>query len=928
MKISTLHRLFSALLVAAMLLGVPTSMLALSVPASAAEELITISQSVPAIRADVGESIDLSRYRLQIASNNYMEPNQITWSSSDVSLKDNKLTAPAKGVYHLVATNGSIKRDVYLVVKNPQETEYVLYENDFSDANALQEFRKVQQTSGAVYSVKDGKLIMDASDSTNSYIRLMLPAFLDQFGDYHFEATGTITKAQNDKRYLALMFRIQRKDYPYYQMCVRQNAALSNGTEFAERTEGNAWNVTHTTPYTEKLSASKEYTFAVDVEGNAIATSINGARLIYTATATKYLKGAPGLQVNGCSASFTSVKVTLVDPVEPTATKLVNVRNPQSNLKQTPSIVTYVETAENLRDILTNSPATAVMRVNSSLDVTDAKGTKIATVEEAMTQLNKQVIPAFYVEDDVTVKKLCEYLKTNDIVDVFVMANDTALVRLARDTYTPVRGIVDYSVKSDVKNMTAAELRAMTNNAGARIAVLPASMATAANVEALQRLFVTVWIQSEKNDTVELVSHITSGANGIITQNRTELERCFTAYFSENTLTRVVNVIGHRGQPSTGQENSIASSIDAYKAGATMVENDIYLSKDGVIVIMHNSTIDAVTNGVGAVESMTVAQLQQYVIDGNADKPTQPIPTLEDYFKEFKGKDLQLVVEIKTGKEAVMAPLAALIAQYDIEDQVNIIAFEAAQAQRLKEIYPELSIGYLTSSITLSEEEPLLTLEQILNTVQKYDSTFNPSYAGGALGPNVMTAAAYRGVTIWPWTINDRDDFDTYFMYGTNGITTNYSYYVSDYLKNVTTSEKSYSVEVGVETSLPVITTTYDRETKEATTGSMIVISGNPDHISYKKGQLTVTEAGEYTVIFRHASRLGNGKNYYMCSQPVTITAGAEVIVPDADQEEPSVDPIELTPAEKNISPIVIVAIAGAVVLLGGGITVLAIKKW
>ena len=927
MKVSTLHRLFSALLVAVMLIGVPASMLALSVPASAAEEVITIPQSAPAIRADAGESIDLSHYRLQISSASYMEPNQITWTSAEVSVKDHKITAPAKGVYHLVASNGSIKRDVYLVVKNPQETEYVLYENDFSDESSIADWKKLQQSSGASYSVKNGKLVLDASNSTSSYVRLMLPAFLNEFGDYHFEAVGTITKVQNDARWLSLMFRIQKQDYPYYQMCVRQNATASNGTEFAERNEKNAWNVTHTSAYASKLSPTEDYTFAVDAEGKAVATSINGERLLYTSTATKYSKGALGLQVNGCSASFTSVKVTLVAPVEATPTKMVQVREPESNLNQTPSMISYVD---DLKTIMTDSPATAILRVNSALEVIDAKGSKIATVEEAMTQLNNQVIPAFYVCDEATVKALCDYLQKKDIVDAFVMAEDTSLVRLARDTYTPIRGIVDYSRKTDVQNMTASEIRALTNTAGARIAVLPASMATAANVEAIQRLFITVWVQSVQHDTVELVSHITSGANGIITQNRAELERCFTAYFSENTMTRVVNVIGHRGQPSTGQENSIASSVEAYEAGATMVENDIYLSTDGVIVIMHDATIDRTTNGVGGVENMTVAKLQQYVIDGNADQPTQPIPTLEDYFKEFKGKDIQFVIEIKTKKKELMEPLAALIAQYEIEDQVNIITFEAAQAQRLKAAYPALSVGYLTSSITLSEEEPLLTLEQILDTVQKYDTTFNPSYASGALGPNVMKAAAHRGVTFWPWTVNKQADFDTYFMYGVNGITTNYSHWVSDYLKNVTTAEKSYSVEVGVETSLPVMTTTYDRETKEVTTGSMIVISGNPEHISYKKGQLTVTEAGEYTVIFRHATRLNSGKNYYMCSQPVTITAGAEVIItPEVEPEEPSVDPNELTPTEKkSFSPIVIVAIAGAIVLLGGGITVLAIKKW
>lgn len=866
-------------------------------PASAATEnsLVTISQTSPAIPADVGETVDLSGYRLQIAPTTVLEPNQLTWSSTEVSINNNKLTAPAKGVYALSVTNGSIKRTVYLVVKEPQETEYVLYETDFSDAAVLDEWKKLQQTAGAKYSVENGMLTMDASDSTNSYIRLMLPAFLNDFGDYRFEAEGTVTKAQNDKRYLALMFRIQKNDYPYYQMCVRQNATYSNGTEFAERTEKNAWNVTHTKSFTEKLSASKNYTFAVDVSGKNIATSINGERLIWTPTATKYSKGAPGLQVNGCCAKFTSVKVTLMtSEVEATPSKLASVRTPKSNLKQTPSIVSYVE---ELKTIMTDSPATAILRINSALDVLDGKGNKIGTVAEAIKTLNNQVIPAFYVKDEASVKAICDYLKKQDMIDAFVMAQDEALVRLARDTYTPIRGIVDWCGRSDTAQLTMAELRAKTNASGARVAVIPSSMATAANVEALQRLFITVWVQSEKDDTVELVSHITSGANGIITQNRAELERCFTAYFAENTITRVINVIGHRGQPSTGQENSIASSVEAYEAGATMIENDIYISTDGVIVVMHDSTIDRTTNGVGGVEAMTAANLQKYVIDGNTEKPTQPIPTLEDYLKEFKGKDVQLIIEIKSAKEALLKPTLELLQKYDMVGQANIITFKGDQIQRLKKMYPDLSVGYLTSEVSFSEDEPLSTVERILELTQTYETTFNPSYAGGALGPNVMNTAWHRGVTFWPYTINKIEDFDQYFMYGANGITTNYSYWVKNYLKNVTTEQDHYSLTIGEEMELPVLRTTYSRTQEAVKTGSMIVISGNPEGISYQKGQLKATETGEYTVIFRHGSTLKSGGAYYMYSQPVTISVEAEETVP-AETTPVQTTPTETTPTE------------------------------
>jgi len=796
----------------------------------------------------------------------------------------------------------------------------------------LNEWTKIHQDPGASYGIADGKLTMNASDSTGSYIRLMLPAFLNQFGDYHFEATGTITKAQNEKRYLALMFRIQRNNYPYYQMCVRQNATLSNGTEFAERTEKDAWSVTHTAPYTEKLAAAKDYTFAVDVCGNAIATSINGERLLYTETATKYTKGAPGLQVNGCSAAFTSVKVTLTEPIEPSLSKLASVRDPASNLNQTPSIITAVRSADDLNNILIDSPATAILTVNSALEVLDGKGNRIATVAEALKALKKQVMPAFRVADEATVKALCTYLKDNDQMDAFVISDNPNLIRLARDSYQMVRGIVDLSGKTE--EQTASEIRDLANSVGARIAVISAEKATQAYVEAIQRLFTTVWVQSsDAEDTVELVSHITSGANGIITQNRTELERCFTAYFRKDSLTRVVNIIGHRGQPSTGQENSIASSEDAYDAGANMIENDVYVSADGVIVIMHNSTIDAVTNGSGSVERMTVAELQQYQIDGNAAYPPEPIPTLQDYFNAFKGKDVQIIVELKSDNPKVIEPLAREIRESGMMDQINIITFEFQQIAALKKLLPEMSIGYLTNSIPLSESEPLISLEKILPEIQRYDTTFNPSYAGGALGPNLITAASHRGITLWPWTINDSADLDTYFLYGVHGITTNYSYYVSDYIKTITTEQTAYTVTLGEQTDLPVLRTNYDREQLRSTAASMVVLTGNEAALSYKNGVLTATEAGEYTVMFRHAAHTRNGTMYYKYTQPVTIHVTETQAETTPEQTEPAQTSPTQTPENPNDTAsfvpatAIIVAIVGVVALITVSVVILAVKK-
>ena len=252
-------------------------------------------------------------------------------------------------------------------------------------------------------------------------------------------------------------------------------------------------------------------------------------------------------------------------------------------------------------------------------------------------------------------------------------------------------------------------------------------------------------------------------------------------------------------------------------------------------------------------------------------------------------------------------------------------------------MYPQLSVGYLTSEISFSEDEPLATVEQIFEIVQNYETTFNPSYASGALGPKVMQAAAYRGITFWPYTLNKAEDFDKYFLYGTNGITTNYSYWVENYLKNVTTEQSHYDVQLGEEIELPVITTTYGRQQTNSQKGYMTVISGNAEGISYQRGKLTATEAGEYTVIFRCASSMQSGGVYYMYSQPVTISVTTEALqesVPgqdaSTDQQPTEEDPLDPTCTEETkpaMTTVIWIAVPIAVIALSAGIIWLVIKR-
>lgn len=100
----------------------------------------------------------------------------------------------------------------------------------------------------------------------------------------------------------------------------------------------------------------------------------------------------------------------------------------------------------------------------------------------------------------------------------------------------------------------------------------------------------------------------------------------------------------HRGNTQKGMkegipENSLPAIEHSVKAGVEMIELDARPTSDGVLVLMHDNTIDRTTNGSGAVGDFTYQQLQQfYLKDASGNITGERIPTLEEAMKKGKGK--------------------------------------------------------------------------------------------------------------------------------------------------------------------------------------------------------------------------------------------------------------------------------------------------
>jgi glycerophosphoryl diester phosphodiesterase len=219
-----------------------------------------------------------------------------------------------------------------------------------------------------------------------------------------------------------------------------------------------------------------------------------------------------------------------------------------------------------------------------------------------------------------------------------------------------------------------------------------------------------------------------------------------------------------------------------------MVENDIYLMSDGNIVVMHDGTLDRTTNGTGSITAQTAETIKKYVIDGNANFPTTPIPLLKDYFEEFKGKEGDvIVIELKGSNTKIADPLVKLIKEYGMERQVVIIAFNKSMITAMRAANPNLSINFLTSAITANEQRSLTIAQDVLSEVIPINTAYSPNQGSGTLGINLYTDLAVRGVTLWNWTVNKEDAFNSFFISGIRGITTNYSQWAGTYVEDFTT---------------------------------------------------------------------------------------------------------------------------------------------
>jgi glycerophosphoryl diester phosphodiesterase len=228
-----------------------------------------------------------------------------------------------------------------------------------------------------------------------------------------------------------------------------------------------------------------------------------------------------------------------------------------------------------------------------------------------------------------------------------------------------------------------------------------------------------------------------------------------------------MKVFAHRGASGDFPENTKSAILEALKVGVDGIEVDIQSSFDDYMVI-HDSWLDRTTSGKGRVSNFTAHELSK-LDAGNGEK----IPTLQQLFDWNNNKSL-LNIELKHtfALERFVAQLEQNIEAKKIS-RTNILvsSFDHHQLQWLKNKLPWLKIGALTSSIPINYAK----FASDLNAYSVHaDKTFiNKAFAEDA---------KKRGLKIYAYTVDRKEDIALMLEYGIDGIFTNYPARTKAYL--------------------------------------------------------------------------------------------------------------------------------------------------
>lgn len=165
----------------------------------------------------------------------------------------------------------------------------------------------------------------------------------------------------------------------------------------------------------------------------------------------------------------------------------------------------------------------------------------------------------------------------------------------------------------------------------------------------------------------------------------------------------------HRGASEYAPENTLSSFYLGLLMGADGIETDVQKTKDGELILFHDSTVDRVSDGVGNVSDYTFEEIRKLKIYGNATTGYyDKVITLREFLEKFSSYDITFAIELKGA--GVNKETLEMIKEFGIMDKTTFTSFQYDYIKEIKELDKTARVGWLVKEVT---EETIEKLKEI-----------------------------------------------------------------------------------------------------------------------------------------------------------------------------------------------------------------------
>lgn len=236
-----------------------------------------------------------------------------------------------------------------------------------------------------------------------------------------------------------------------------------------------------------------------------------------------------------------------------------------------------------------------------------------------------------------------------------------------------------------------------------------------------------------------------------------------------------VLILGHRGMRSIYPENTMVSFKGALDARVDLIEMDLHLTKDGVLVVCHDETVDRTTDGTGLIKEKTLAEIKE--LDAGIKKGLkfkgERIPTFREFLELVSSADYEVLlnVEIKSYTHETVDEAVKLLKEFGLFERSVIACFNAEIVRYTKRTYPD----------SKTQGFPERKLENF--TEDTYDCMYGMGIPlDDEHAAEDVSIALSHGIKPWLYCSDTEEDVKRCVKYGTFNVTGNDPYPALEYL--------------------------------------------------------------------------------------------------------------------------------------------------